>query len=171
MSSAMDFLRRTDQPPRTTAGPEVAVDHDAARTSNNSPESLSTAELDTPRHIPPRELQADESHAAVNNQKSNDEMNAEKLAELLHSFSFKETTGATDNASGSILETFLMLLAEHTDIPPELEEAKDSCVKQSKIIVGHEDESEKVENVVTIPAKHIQGLSTSRWAGSTHLSA
>ncbi|KAG6007952.1 hypothetical protein E4U21_005313 [Claviceps maximensis] len=145
MSSAMDFLYRADQAPETSPAPDVAVDYRISSTAPTSSNSLVTTDLETPRHIRPRELGTNKSHTAVNNQKSNDERNAEQLAELLDSFSFKESTESSGNASASLLETFLALLAEHTDLPPELEDAKESCVKRSEVIDGDVDESETVK--------------------------
>ncbi|KAG5923162.1 hypothetical protein E4U42_005034 [Claviceps africana] len=87
MSGAMDFLHRADQ----------------------APECLSASEAD--------KLAVDHSVANTSDgQKTNDEVNAERLSELLHSFSFKEAKEGTENASGSIMETFLALLAESTNL-------------------------------------------------------
>ncbi|KAG5950852.1 hypothetical protein E4U53_004307 [Claviceps sorghi] len=131
MSSAMDFLRRADQ----------------------APEFPGASEADT--------LVVDNPAASTSNgQKNNDEVNVEKLSDLLNSFSFKEATGEADDASGSILETFLALLAESTNLPPELGDAKDSCVKRSKPIDGDDDESGKVE--ASPKAKSVQQGSKSR---------
>lgn len=145
MSNAMDFLHRADQVPETSASPEVAVDSCTASTNCKTSDCLTVADLDTRPHSRSRELQGNEDRAAVDNQDINDEMNAEKLADLLNSFTFKETTEATENACGSILENFLALLAEHTDLPPELEDVKDSCVKRGRIIDEEDDESGKIE--------------------------
>ncbi|GAB0133734.1 hypothetical protein EsDP_00002131 [Epichloe bromicola] len=142
MTSALDFLRRADQGSAASVAPKSDLPDTNSRlvsTSFNSPCSSKTTDIGTPPSVGSQDRKGDGFRVAGNDEKNNDDVNAEKLAELLNSFSFKETD-AQESTSGSILETFLALLAEHSDLlPPELEDAKDSCIKRGTTIDGENE--------------------------------
>ncbi|QPH16552.1 hypothetical protein C2857_001223 [Epichloe festucae Fl1] len=138
MTSALDFLRRADQESAASVAPKSDLPDANSRlvnTSFNSPCSSKTTDIGTPPPIGSQDRKGDGVRVAGNDEKNNDDANAEELSELMSSFSFKETD-AQESTSGSILETFLALLAERSDLPPELEDAKDSCIKRSTTIDG-----------------------------------
>lgn len=140
MTSALDFLRRADQGLAAPVVPNSDLPDTNSRlvsTSFNSPCSSKTTDIGTPPPVGSQDREGD-GICVAGNEKNNDDANAEKLANLLNSFSFKERD-AQESTSGSILETFLALLAEHSDLPPELEDAKDSCIKRSTTIDGENE--------------------------------
>ncbi|KAG6026407.1 hypothetical protein E4U19_002665 [Claviceps sp. Clav32 group G5] len=127
MSSALDFLRRVDQVPTTSAAMDSRTTTQATGTS-----------FDSPGAPPPdrkQEPKTDESLVAVHDQKSDDETNADQVAGLLDSCSLKETTHVTEDTSGPLLQIFLVLLAEQIDLPPYLQELR-KCAKKGKAIDG-----------------------------------
>ncbi|KAG6212842.1 hypothetical protein E4U35_000064 [Claviceps purpurea] len=127
MSSALDFLRRVDQTPATSAAMDSRTTTQAAGTSFDS--------LGAPPPARKQGPQTDVSLVAVHDRKSDDETNAEQVAGLLDSCSLKETTHVTEDTSGPLLQLFLVLLAEQIDLPPYLQELMD-CAKKNKAIDG-----------------------------------
>ncbi|KAG5947411.1 hypothetical protein E4U60_003060 [Claviceps pazoutovae] len=133
MSSALDFLRRVDQAPATSAAMDSRTTIQAAGTSFDS--------LGTPLPARKQGPQTDVSLVAVGDQKSDDETNAEQVAGLLDSCSLKETTHVTEDTSGPLLQIFLVLLAEQIDLPPYLQKLRD-CAKKNKAIDGASPDGE-----------------------------
>ncbi|KAG5996358.1 hypothetical protein E4U52_006789 [Claviceps spartinae] len=117
MSSAMDFLRRVDRAPATSAAMDSRTTSRVVNTSFNSPGSLSTADPGAPPPARKQEPQITQSLVAVRDEH------------------------VTEDTSGPLLQIFLTLLAEQIDLPPYLQELRD-CAKKSKTIDGASSDGE-----------------------------
>ncbi|TWU72549.1 hypothetical protein ED733_000455 [Metarhizium rileyi] len=133
--AVFDFLNREDPvtTPAATLKPIVQLPTCSQTTSYfTKPRSPDLADASTPLtpQSPIQEAKEDYTSSISSPQKDGDEQEADQLAEMLSSFSFKEDN-CKEDTPGHILDRFLELLAKNFEITQDLDQEKRSCVMDS----------------------------------------